>query len=196
MKFILINGPKRSGKSTLANRAQATLRINGNHAVTIGFSYHLKRFVHGIYLGKKGFHMDPDAFDANKEDSQELLGGMSWRQAYIHYSEKVIKPLHGDGWFGDQLVRASIETGADIVLVPDSGFRSEAERVIAAAGAKNVLLIRLHRDGCQYDETDSRGYVHLDDIGVTERELFNATDEGERPILRHQVAEIQRWING
>ena len=139
MRVILLNGPARSGKSTAASILH---RIIPDSAV-IGFSFHLKRMVHGIYLGRPGWDMEPDAFDAVKGEPQPLLDGMSWRQAYIHYSEKVIKPLHGEHWFGCQFLRAAKASGAEKVIVPDSGFVEEADVVAEAVGPANVRLIRM-----------------------------------------------------
>jgi hypothetical protein len=161
--------------------------------MVVGFSYHLKHFVHGIYLGEQGWDLDPDTFNAVKEKPQELLGGMSWRQAYIHYSEKVIKPLHGPEWFGEQLVRTALEHDADLVIIPDSGFREEAERVVREAGSTNALLVRMHRDGCVFDATDSRSYIYLDDLDVASVDLLNS-EEGDDVIMKGQIAIIRDWL--
>ncbi len=110
----------------------------------IGFSHHLKRFTHGIYLGRAGWDIDPDAFDGCKNTPQAMLSGKSWRQIYIHYSEHVIKPLHGAEWFGEKFVQAARGSGADLVIVPDSGFVAEAERTVREFGAENVRLVRLY----------------------------------------------------
>lgn len=168
--YLLFNGPPRSGKSTMARSIAAGMP--DSRVSTIGFSYHLKRFVHGIYLGRQGWDLDPDAFDANKNDPQELLGGMSWRQAYIHYSEKVIKPLHGEEWFGEMLVREAMKDDPDVVAVPDSGFRKEGERVVREVGPENVLLLRMHRTGCDFP-CDSRSYISLADLGVATYDVEN-----------------------
>ena len=189
MKIVLINGPRRSGKSTLAKILW--MRVQSSSEI-IGFSYHLKRFVHGIYLGAKGFKMDPDVFDAVKEEPQPLLSGRSWRQMYIHYSENVIKPMHGKEWFGEQFTRAAVETGHETIFVPDSGFREEAETVVRNFGASNVLLLRMHRTGCVYDSMDSRGYITLADLGVAEHDVENT--EGDPSALLSQVDFVQNWI--
>lgn len=185
-KIVLINGPKRSGKSTLAR----TLKQMVPSAEIIGFSYHLKRFVHGIYLGQKGFEADPDCFDAVKEEPQEILGGRSWRWAYIHYSEIVIKPLHGKEWFGQQFIRSVEESDADIVFVPDSGFVEEAETVVRRFGSDKVTLIRLRRrikngDGFIDFGTDSRNYITLSSVGVHYIPIIN--EEGQMDVTSGRV---------
>jgi hypothetical protein len=163
--YVLINGPKRSGKTSLANAIVECNEEFVDNALVVGFSYHLKHLVHTIYLGESGMFKNLDYFDDVKEEPQEVLDGMSWREAYIHYSERVIKPLHGDYWFARQLVHKIKQRGINLVLVPDSGFRKEAEYVVREAGANNVLLLRMHRDGHDF-AGDSRGYIDLSDLGV------------------------------
>jgi hypothetical protein len=166
-KLILLNGPPRSGKNTLASILQAGLT---QPAEIIGISHHLKRMVHAIYLGAGGWDLDPDAFDAVKDVPQAILDGKSWRQMYIHYSENVIKPLHGKEWFGKQFMQAARKH--PLVLVPDSGFPQEAEYAIREIGPENVLLLRLYRDGYTF-AGDSRNYISLKQHGVVEHDLTN-----------------------
>lgn len=182
MKVILLNGPPRVGKNTAANM----LAVEFDCAI-IGFSHHLKRMVHGIYLGREGWDMDPDAFDGCKDEPQAMLSGMSWRKAYIFYSEQVIKPLHGKDWFGSQFVKAATASGADIVVVPDSGFVQEAERTVREFGAENVRLVRIFKDGCSFDG-DSRGYIGLKHLGVVEHEINNV--HGQPQIMRDQMERL------
>ncbi len=181
--IILLNGPKRVGKDTAATmlRMAAT-----DEPAIIGFSHHLKRMVHGIYLGYAGFMLDPNYFDAVKDDPQEFLAGIpngptwygdTWRGAYIHYSENVIKPIHGKEWFGKMFVKAAHEAFRRTVIVPDSGFREEAERVIREFGADHVTLIRLHREGIDFTG-DSRSYIDLSDLGVVCCDVENVTGNG------------------
>ena len=187
-RFVLLNAPPRAGKNT---GAEALAKVIPGAAV-IGFSHHLKRFTHGIYLGRAGWDADPDCFDAVKGEPQALLGSMSWRQAYIHYSEQVIKPLHGKEWFGEQFLRAARDSGAPVVLVPDSGFVQEAERVVREAGPENVLLVRIHKLGCTY-LGDSRSYISLAHLGVEERDVANV--HGKQDLYELALAvEVMPWL--
>lgn len=189
MRIVLLNGPPRVGKNTAANLVRDT--IPGGVAV-IGFSHHLKRMVHGIYLGREGWDLDPDYFDAVKGQPQEILGGMSWRQAYIHYSENVIKPLHGKEWFGEMFVRAARAAGCDTILVPDSGFVEEAERCVREVDPANILLVRLHRTGCTY-AGDSRSYIDLSDHLVRAIDVHNIADKPER-MGASVTSAIKAWM--
>jgi hypothetical protein len=190
VKFILINGPKRTGKTTLA-----TLFANAypDDVAVIGFSYHLKRFVHSIYLGETGWHFDPDHFDDCKERQQDILGGMSWRQAYIHYSENVIKPLHGKTWFGKQLLRIAMSTKKRIIAIPDSGFVEEAETLVRNVGTPNVVLLRLHRPGHGF-EGDSRSYIDLAHVGVPSRDIYLPEGLNWLDLLQENMRDVMIYL--
>ncbi len=187
-RFVLLNAPPRAGKNTGAEALAGM--IPG--ALVLGMAFHLKRMVHGVYLGRAGWDADPDCFDAIKGTPQALLDGMSWRQAYIHYSEQVIKPLHGPEWFGEQFLRAARDSGAPVVLVPDSGFVPEAERVVREAGAECVLLVRIHKLGCTY-LGDSRSYISLGHLGVEERDVANVHGQADA-YARDLAGEVLPWL--
>ncbi len=174
MKVVLLNGPARSGKDSLARYLVET-RLN---TARIGFADHPKRLAHVMAFGAMGWDMDPNAFDAVKEIAHPGFAGMSPRRFYIHVSERVCKPLFGAGYFGDRFVDAARASGAALVVVPDSGFRGEAERVAEAFGALNVLLVRLSREGTSF-AGDSRGYIDLSDLGVAAVEIENVTGRPE-----------------
>ena len=184
MRVLLLNAPPRSGKNTAADIVQ---RISDN-ADVLGFSWHLKRMVHGAYLGRRGWDMHPDHFDDCKSLAQHMLAGRSWRQEYIRFSEQVMKPLHGDEWFGDRFMEAAHETGAELIAVPDSGFRREAERVVREVGAQNVRLARLRRDGCTF-AGDSRSYIDLSDLGVW---CYDVENNGSLADLEAEMRDVMR----
>lgn len=168
MRFILLNGPPRSGKDSAALALQSFIP----DSLILGFSWHLKIMVHTIYLGREGAALHPNHFDAVKDEPQDILGGMSWRGAYIHYSEKVIKPLHGKRWFGEQTLATARRSGCSTIIVPDSGFADEAIVIVQEVGADSVTLIHTHRPGCTF-AGDSRTYVDLTDHGVLGISLQN-----------------------
>ena len=189
MRVLLINGPPRCGKSTLAHLLH---KLDTQSSEVLGFSYYLKRMVHAIYLGRIGWDLDPDTFDDIKGAPQDVLGGMSWRQAYIHYSEKVIKPLHGKEWFGTKFLETAERANVKTIYVPDSGFLQEAERVVRHVGRANVVLVRLHRSGCDF-AGDSRSYIDLTNEQITSFNIENVTDD--RDLLEQTAKALLglRW---
>ena len=142
---------------------------------------------HAIYLGRDGWDLDPDHFDAVKGEPQPLLDGLSWRKVYIALSEDYIKPRHGHEWFGSRFMEAAHATGAEMLLVPAGGFRREAERVVRELGADDVRLVRLHREGCTF-AGDSRSYIDLSDLGVVCTDVVNA----DLATLREDLAGVLR----
>lgn len=136
--------------------------------------------------------MNPEYFDDVKGEPQDILGGKTWRDMYIHYSEHVIKPLHGKEWFGEQFVRAVERCGVATIVVPDSGFIEEAERVVREYGPDNVALFRIHRDGIDFTG-DSRSYIDLQHVGVTGVDIQNITGDPTAMVLTLKSEIARRW---
>lgn len=83
---------------------------------------------------------------------------LSKRQALIHMSERVVKPFFGKEAFG--LIEAN-KVGSeheDYVFYSDGGFPEEVYPLIEKVGAENVMVIRIHKEGCSF-EGDSRQYL-------------------------------------
>ena len=85
---------------------------------------------------------------------------MTLRQFYIHVSENVMKPLFGIDIFGRLAVEYIKNTTQKITTISDSGFPDEAMPVVEHFGLDNVFLIRIHRNGCDF-QGDSRSYIDL-----------------------------------
>ena len=165
-KIILVNGPPRAGKDTAQEAVEASVRCK--------FAQAVKEGTHAAFgLNVSDYPMD--VFEAVKDEPNALFFGRTPREAYIAYSETFMKPFTGDKQvFGKLLIRW-INDKVDVwddndlphlpFIVTDSGFREEAEAIVNEYGAENVLLIRTHREGCNFDG-DSRSYIDLDDLGV------------------------------
>lgn len=166
MKVILLNGPARSGKDSLAHAFAAYANGRLVTSEVTKFAKPLKESAHRLF----GFDLPHDAFEAVKDVPQDYLHGKTWRQVYIAVSELLFKPLFGADIFGRMLVdeiellqKISKEDGedpTDYFLVSDSGFAAEAQAVVDRFGAENVILVRLERDGYTF-AGDSRGYIEL-----------------------------------
>lgn len=150
-RVVLFNGPPKSGKDTAASH----VFFKRTAAARMKFSDPVKNGTHSSY-GLWG--LPPNAFEYVKDEPREEFLGMTPRNAYIAHSERYMKVLHGNDVYGRIAVNCLPPDG--VVLFPDSGFHEEAEPVIDAVGPQNVLLIRLLRDGCDFDH-DSRSYLTL-----------------------------------
>lgn len=155
--IILLNGPAGSGKDTIAKLLKELGTVQQVNA--------FKEPMFDIALTASGIPADLwwQRYNdrATKELPWGLLGGMSCREFMIHISEKFIKPVFGDGYFGKQVALKYIHRAAGVgaIAVADSGFDSELVTLSEAVGPKNILIVRLWREGYTFDG-DSRNYVN------------------------------------
>jgi len=106
------------------------------------------------------------------------------RQALIHVSENVVKPVKGKDWYGRVTVDNYMKKGFNVVT--DSGFREEAEAVVKKVGAENVILVHLEREGCSFNpEKDSRSYIDLSDLGVQTISFKNSEEISAKQIVKY-----------
>lgn len=157
--IVLINGPARAGKDSLA---AAFRQVVGNERSSIEkFANPLKQMTHAMF----GFPNVPsDHFESVKDDAQNgpMPGSrVTWRQAYIAVSERLMKPLFGEDVFGRLLADHLERSTSEYVFVSDSGFVAEAE-VIVRQFPGRVSLVQVSRKGHSF-AGDSRGWVRLAD---------------------------------
>jgi hypothetical protein len=184
-KIVLLNGPPGSGKDSLGNYIAE--RTWGGKVYK--FADAVKRGTHALY-GMAD--VNRDFFEQTKETPNPLFDGLTPRQAYIHYSEKVVKPIFGPQWFGKMFVRQVTKNNTKLALVTDSGFWNEIEPVIEAFGKENVLLVRIHADSRGKSFAgDSRNYVHTHMLKSID--LYN--DGLLKPFLTEGLKQVWRWYD-
>lgn len=187
-RFILLNGPPRSGKDTAAAalRGRGSNKLLGpsGHTVVVRFSAPCK----AAFCGLVGTYCDTVGNIIGYEDRKDEVVpslGVSCRQFQIDFSEKFMKPLYGPDIFGRLLVarvRPLLASGVRTVIVPDAGFQEEVAVVEDAFGPQSITLIRIARDGTKWD---SRGYVtpHPDS-------RFASVTNGDKQVFEGQVLRI------
>lgn len=157
MKVILFNGPPGSGKDV---------------AVAHLMKKYPDKFVKREYktklieLTKLMYDCPNELWDElqpreNKEVPHPIFEGRSPRQALIYISEEIMKPNFGQDYLSKSLV-ANLNH-KKVNLVPDCGFPIELDSVVDKVGADNVILVRIHRPGCDFSN-DSRMYVSNDKV--------------------------------
>lgn len=180
-KLLLINGAPRSGKDTAGEVAR---RVGRGKVHVAKFSKVLKERTHALYglFGWDGKPLPHDEFERVKDCEHDEFLGATPREAYIAVSEKLMKPLHGDAVFGLMLLQ-DLECNAadaDLIVVTDSGFASEAVPLVERYGRENTILMRIHRTGCDFNG-DSRSLITLDCVrtvdvhNCTTLEMFEAS---------------------
>lgn len=158
MRLIVLNGPPRSGKDTLAAMLPGLKRK---------FSAPLKRAVPAIY-GVADLIPDAD-LEKVKETQFDFLFGQSYRQAQIAVFQW-LERVHGPAVLGEieaRVLQANarhiMEKFSGLVVYSDGGRGAEISALAASVGFDNMLIIQLVRDGTDYSN-DIRSYVDIPEI--------------------------------
>lgn len=149
--IIIFNGPPGSGKDEAASYFK---RRGFKH---LSFKYVLFKETISFFGVDEEWFMDGYDDRSVKERPEDLLEGMSRREAMIYVSEEITKPAFGDDIFG-VYVANEIEDGKNYAI-SDGGFEDELVPLINRVGADDIVLVQLTRDGCDYS-SDSRRYFN------------------------------------
>lgn len=183
-KLVLFNGPRHSGKDTAALRCIETFD-----------AYHFKMSGPIKAAIKAAFELhdeEVDYLESIKTFDSSLLFGKSYVNAQISFSEDWVKPFFGTQAFGllaERHLRKVMDRfpGQGLFVCSDSGFDHEAFPLVELFGKKNVLLVRIFRDGKTF-EGDSRSYIHLK--GVPTITVTNTTVEAYHTAIDDIVASF------
>jgi len=183
-KIVFFNGPPRVGKDTLVMGLLNKFPTSRN----IKFSTPLKTAL-PVFFGLTQAQID--ALEQNKDTPRNYFLGKSWRDVQISLSEEWAKPTFGKRVFGD-ITKNIIENedDANIFLISDSGFQEEAAALVEQFGKENCLLIRLKREGTNFDN-DSRSYWE-NIFDIKEITLYN--DKSIEAGIDKAQEIIIRWI--
>lgn len=175
---VLLNGPPKCGKDTIVSHLVPYLAFHH-----MKFAAPLKRMAAALLdmnveMVEKLKDGEFDILSKEYEEEDVNFGGNKYtygekdtlRRLLIRISEEFLKPTYGDTFFGRIAARELRRSSYPLAIFSDSGFVSEAGTVIRTFGQQNTILIRLHRDGCNFDN-DSRAY--LPDIAGVNRDINN-----------------------
>ncbi len=90
------------------------------------------------------------------------LDELSKRELLIYISEKCVKPVFGEDFFGQSAAKRI--DNQDVVIYSDSGFADEAIPVIEKVGKDNCLVVQLIREGNASGIKDSRKLLEPEDF--------------------------------
>lgn len=149
--IIIFNGPPGSGKDEAASYFK---RRGFKH---LSFKYALFKETVAFFGVDEDWFMNGYDDRSVKERPEEMLEGMSRREALIYVSEEITKPAMGKDIFG-VCVAQEIVDGMNY-CISDGGFVEELVPLINRVGADNMILVQLTREGCDYS-SDSRRYFN------------------------------------
>ena len=149
--ILIFNGPPGSGKD------EAAEYFKSRGFKHLSFKHQLFKETISFFGVDEEWFMNGYSDRSVKERPEDLLEGMSRREALIYVSEDITKPALGKDIFGVCVAR-EIEIGKDYAI-SDGGFEEELIPLINRVGAQNIILVQLTRDGCDYS-SDSRRYFN------------------------------------
>lgn len=172
-KVLLLNAPPFSGKDYAAD---FLVNLFKGYATKQEFKTPLFKAVKSTYGISEEVWKELYTVENKDKPTYYLVYNdlpISPRQAMINMSEKVMKPLFGDDVFGLAAANQLVE---GLNVFSDSGFMGEAQSIIDAVGKENVYVIKIIKDGCNFDN-DSRDWLDTNKLGVTCMPVYNAGDE-------------------
>ena len=155
-KIYILNGPPGCGKDTIAGLLSPFFReVRFKEALyddVISF-FSLSQNQAAEFMLRA---VDPVLKETQWSRLQLGEKALSPRDALIHVSENVRKPLDGKSYYGKQLARSLCHFTDKQFVASDGGFPEEVKPLAAWDGG--VVLVRLHRDGFEFSK-DSRDYI-------------------------------------
>ena len=189
MKYllVLISGPPRSGKNRTGEYLSELLGVE--YSDHFALSDALKRMAHVHYgLGDETgvFH-----FEDRKDEPCGEFGGLTPREAYIQYSENVLKPKFGRSHLGEIASRrvASNRDKGRTTLLSGVGFLDEVLAIMKVVGSEKTLHLKLSRSDSSHSEVnDSREALDLTSYGVKSVSIVNDLGSGFLLQIEHLLA--------
>lgn len=185
---VFLNGPPGSGKDFAAKVLQEADDITVSH---YKFADPMKDMACAL------LEINRKELEHSKSLTMDIYG-VSLKQILIDMSEKFMKPCYGKDIFGRicaermaeeiQLNDVQKEDQPDLFIISDSGFATEAKQVLRLFGDENALLIRLHREGCTYEE-DSRSYIELDTVRTVD-----VANMGDESFAKSLLRVVRDWM--
>lgn len=157
MYVVLFNGPPRSGKDTLARMVADHFTSQHVDAPRIEhLAEPLRRIAYqmcDMTYGAPGA-LDYELFKTTWFAQFNRTG----RQLLIDVSESFLKPQYGREIMANLLFERTVGIAEKVLLIPDSGFQAETNRLCSLYSGENVYVVNVMRNGCDFSN-DSREWV-------------------------------------
>lgn len=173
---ILLSGPPRSGKDTLAREILMVCEMEHLSAAQLSIGHRLKDATHAFFATMWGQPAPAwNAFESRKDHLSDFFAGMTPREAYIRMHEDFIKPQLGDTFLAQQVAAQIAKLPHVIAVVPDIG---NAEDLFEFEPG---VVVQVEREGTEWDNRRP-----LEDFPGRHRYLrYTSTSD---------VSQIRRWI--
>jgi hypothetical protein len=189
VRIILINGPDRSGKDTLARLLSVSLERQGEIVEIVRLADPLKAAAAALH----GLPID-FVLDERKEEPLDELNGKSPREVWVSLAEECVKPCWGPEFFAKTAKNVICRSAAAAkagrprtFIVPDVRFADETETLTGIPGS-STLLIRLASAGTDF----TRRNEMYQDIEGTEGCFFVIREGDNYRVLR----QLMRHVDG
>lgn len=171
-KIILLNGPPRCGKDTIAEALEAYFfKRDSNGLFFLDANIIHEKFSQPLKDGVKAIYSLPASIEATKDESDERLLGATYRSAQISLFHHLSR-MHSNTVLG-QLFSARVGKRNGVFIVSDAGRFDEIFPAIKEFDANDCVLFRIHRDGTSF-ANDIRQYVtNTDIIGIKSFDVDN-----------------------
>lgn len=178
---IVLNGPPRAGKDTAIEILQDVVK----DADVYQFFRPIKEMLH-VELGLDVKH---DHYESRKDDPLPEFNGMTPRRAYIDKGER-LQAEFGHAVLLETYFEA-ISSSTSPVLITTCGNDGEACEIASIFGNENVLVVRIHKDGCDFSQ-DSRSWVTSSHLNL--RDLRNVHGKA-REYQQEVAAVVGQWLD-
>lgn len=183
---VLISGPPRSGKSTLASLLMEIYAEETVAAVQGSMGNIIKVATHAALQAISGRRevLAPDHFEETKDEKSPAFHGLKPRQAYVTMHEGFLKALWGPDFVAKVLAQQLASGPHRVVVVPDLGM--EEQMAPFAQRFRKVIVISIRREGASW--TDNRR-------SVAGSRLFSTTGMLHYEVENNgSIADLKAWL--
>lgn len=189
-KLILLNGAPRSGKDECAKHLyKLTL---GPPSIPFPHWFRMSQPIKDAIRATWGWtEAEQAAYEKQKDKPFPELGGKSYRQLQIAFSEDFLKVQCGPRIFGEIALRHLRRSIANVFVCSDSGFAEEVMPLLNMFDKHDILLMKLHRPGYTF-AGDSRDYIRIPGV----REVHVQNDSALSHLTSQVETLVKAWLNG